>query len=159
MRIKHHRKEGHPKHQCDDPVLIAHTAAYCAHAQRSTRFCCLLISITECVQRETIHPHKYAVTLHCLQDNSYLEGLQKRVEVDEDNLRDLVFPGVDKKQHVCDSQQRQKDQSSLHSFPAEEEITAQTSVTERLSSGYHCMLEGHAEKSFSRLSRSGIKYE
>lgn len=47
----------------------------------------------------------------------YLEGLEERVEVDENNLGDLVFTRVDKEQHVGDSQKWQEYKSGLHSFP------------------------------------------
>lgn len=51
---------------------------------------------------------------------SYLEGLQKRVEIYEDDLGDLVLPRVDEEQHVGDAQERQENQRGLHGFPAGE---------------------------------------
>lgn len=51
---------------------------------------------------------------------THLEGLQKRVEIYKDNLRDLIFPRVDKEQHIGESQERKKYQCSLHSFPADD---------------------------------------
>lgn len=50
---------------------------------------------------------------------SYLEGLQKRVEIYEDDLGDLVLPRVDEEQHVGDAQEREENQRGLHGFPAE----------------------------------------
>lgn len=49
---------------------------------------------------------------------SYLEGLQKRVEIYEDDLGDLVLSRVDEEQHVGDPQEREKNQRGLHGFPA-----------------------------------------
>lgn len=50
---------------------------------------------------------------------THLEGLQERVEIDEDDLGDLVLARVDEEEHVGDAQQRQQDQRGLHCFPAE----------------------------------------
>lgn len=67
-----------------------------------------------------------------MQDKSYLEGHQKRVEIYEDHLRNFILPWVDKKQHVGDSQEGKEYQRCFHSFPADEENVDQTAVTERL---------------------------
>lgn len=51
----------------------------------------------------------------------YLKGLQKRVEVDEDDPGDLVLSRVDEEQHVGDAQKGQEHQSGLHSLPRVEQ--------------------------------------
>lgn len=53
--------------------------------------------------------------------HTHLERLQKRVEVYEDDLRDLVFARVDEEEHVGDSQQGEEDERGLHCFPAAED--------------------------------------
>lgn len=40
---------------------------------------------------------------------AYLKGLKEGIEIDEDDLRDLVFSWVDKEKHVGDAEQRQQD--------------------------------------------------
>lgn len=55
---------------------------------------------------------------------SYLERLEKRVEIDEHDLRDLVLARVDEEQHIGYTQEGKQDQRGLHCFPAD-----QTSVS------------------------------
>lgn len=51
------------------------------------------------------------------KDIAYLKGLEERIEIDEDDLGDLVLSRVNKEKHVGDAEERQQDQSGLHSFP------------------------------------------
>lgn len=139
-RTKHEQRGSHPKHQRCDPGLITYTQQLITHIH-------LIISQSHHYnywvfippQKKEIHPHKCHYTLivserlHCL-NKLYLEGFQEGVEVDEDDLRDLIFPWVDKKQHIGDSQEGEKDERGLHGFPAGEETTDQTTMTDRLSS-------------------------
>lgn len=50
---------------------------------------------------------------------SHLKWLQKRVEIDENDLRDVVFSGIHKEENVGDAQQRQQNQGCFHSFSVE----------------------------------------
>lgn len=55
---------------------------------------------------------------------SHLKRLQKRVEVDENDLGDVVFPRIHEEQHVRDAQQRQQNQCCFHSFSVKTGIRA-----------------------------------
>lgn len=91
-----------------------------------------------------------------MEDKSYLEGLQERVEIYENAFRNLILPWVDKKQHVRDSQEGKEYQGSFHSFPEDEKNVDQTTVTESLSWAFHFTLKGH---SGSRLHQWRTKHE
>lgn len=70
-------------------------------------------------RKERVSNDSSARRFRTSERETHLKGLQKGVEIYEDDLGDLVLARVDEEQHVGDAQEGQQDQRGLHRFPAE----------------------------------------